>query len=461
MFQKILIANRAAIAARIARTCKRMGIATVAVYSDADEGSVHVQACDEAVRIGPPSVRESYLNIEAILAAAKATGADAIHPGYGLLSEKPAFARAVREAGLVFIGPTPESIEAVGDKMRARAEALAAEVRIVPGTMVESAADPERAKAEAQEIGYPILCKAVGGGGGIGMMLVHDEGELEKALRTCSDRAKQAFGDERVYLEKYIEQPRHVEVQILGDATGEVVALGERDCSVQRRHQKIIEESPAPALANLVMGDSIREAMFEAAMRVAKQVKYVNAGTVEFILDADGIFYFLEVNARIQVEHAVTEMCTGLDLVEMQIRIAAGEGIPDEVLRNVPAGHAIEARIYAENPAKGFLPAPGNVDELRFPTMPAGKVRIETGIAVGSKVTPYYDPMVAKIIAHGTTRHQALLLLDRVLAEMHIAPLTTNIQFLRKVLGHDSFRAGQYDVTFAEELAKTLKTPTA
>ncbi len=453
MFEKILIANRGVIAQRIARTCKRMGVTTVAIYSDADEGGVHVLACDEAVRIGPASVRESYLAAEAIIEAAKRSGAQAIHPGYGLLSEKASFARMVRDAGLAFVGPSSESIEAVGDKMRARKVATdVAGVRVVPGTD-EPVSELGAARAAAEQIGYPIVVKAVGGGGGIGMQIVHDEDGLEKAMRACADRGRQAFADDRVYLEHYLERPRHVEIQILGDKTGEGIALGERECSIQRRHQKIIEESPAPALMALSRGNTVREDMCDAAIRVAQAVSYENAGTVEFLLDARGKFYFLEVNARIQVEHGVTELVTGLDLVEMQLRIAHGETLPDEATRAVPSGHAIEARVYAENPAKQFLPAPGSVDELRWPTLPAGKLRIECGVAPGLKVTPYYDPMVAKVLTHGSTRHEAVLTLDRVLAQTHLIPLTTNIPFLRRVLNHESFRAGQYDVTFAETLA--------
>lgn len=454
MFKKVLIANRGEIASRIARTCKKMGISTVAIYSDADETSLHVTACDEAVRIGPPPVRESYLNIEAILAAAKQTGADAIHPGYGLASEKASFAQAVIDAGLTFIGPPPSAMAALGDKIRAKQLAREAGVRVVPGSdgPVESL---DEARGVIEAIGYPVLIKAAGGGGGIGMQVVRHEGDLEKAIRSASGLGKQAFGDERVLIERYIDRPRHVEVQLLADADGEVIALGERECSVQRRHQKIIEESPAPALTGIPRGESIREDMFDAAIRIAKAAGYVNAGTAEFIFDEEDKFYFLEVNARLQVEHPVTEECTRLDLVEQQIRIASGEKLSADLERAEPRGHAIEARIYAENPAKNFFPSPGNLDTVHWPIAIPG-LRIETAVGPGMKVTHHYDPMIAKFIAHAATRHQAVLLLDRAIAETRLAPLTTNLTFLRQVLGHESFRAGQYDTTFAERLAKEV-----
>lgn len=449
MFSKVLIANRGEIAVRVARTCKRLGITTVAVYSDADAESLHVKECDEAVHIGASPVRDSYLNVEAILAAAKHTGAQAIHPGYGLLSEKGAFAQAVIDAGLVFIGPTPKAMDDLGDKLRARDLARRANVRVVPGSD-GSVAGIEQARGEAERIGYPVLIKAAGGGGGIGMQIVRDEDEFEKALRSASGMGKQAFGDERVYLERYVDRPRHVEIQFLADTHGNIVALGERECSIQRRHQKLIEESPSPLLVNMSHGESIREAMNEAAVRIATEAGYTNAGTCEFILDPNGVFYFLEVNARLQVEHPVTEMVTRLDLVELQLRIAAGEPLPESALYAEPRGHAIEARVCAENPAKNFLPSPGPVDELRWPRISQGKVRIETAVSQGYKVSHYYDSMIAKVVTYGTTRHEAVLLLDRMLAETHIAPLTTNISFLRKVLNHESFRAGQYDTTFIE-----------
>lgn len=451
MFEKILIANRGEIAARIARTCERLGIATVAVHSDVEQDSVHVQVCDEAVCVGAARVSESYLNQEAILEAAKKTGAQAIHPGYGLLSENPSFVRAVEAAGLTFIGPSADHIDLFGDKVRSRALAVQAGVRVTPGSdaLITDAAE---ARAEAERLGYPVLVKAAAGGGGIGMQIVEEDEAMAAAVETCRNRARSAFGDERIYLERYLERPRHIEVQVAADKHGNYVALGERECSVQRRHQKVIEESPAPALLFHSRGEEKRMALFDAALRIAREVGYHSVGTAEFIMDTAGGFYFLEWNPRLQVEHAVTEMCTGLDLVEVQLRVAAGEELPNHVLRAEPRGHAIEARIYAEEPDKGFLPRPGEVRTLRWPPLPAGSLRIETGIAPGSKVTPHYDPLVAKVITFGATRQKAMLTLDRVLAEAEIEPLVTNIAFLRRVLAHDSFRAGEYDTGFTERL---------
>jgi acetyl-CoA carboxylase biotin carboxylase subunit/3-methylcrotonyl-CoA carboxylase alpha subunit len=454
MFKKVLIANRGEIARRVARTCKRLGIATVAVYSDADEGAPHALECDERVRIGPAAVKESYLNAAAIVEAAKSTGAEAIHPGYGLLSEKSAFARAVAEAGIVFIGPPPAALDAFGDKMKARHVALAAGVPPVPGVDEPIPTDDTaRAKAEASRIGYPIVVKAVGGGGGIGMQVVKDEASLERALKTCSDRGAQAFGDPRVYLERYIQSPRHIEIQVFCDTHGNAVALGERECSVQRRHQKILEESPSPLLT-----EEARQIFFHHALAVVKHASYVNAGTVEFIVDAKEPTkpYFLEVNARLQVEHPVTEMCTGLDLVEVQLRVASGEPLPDAVRNVTRKGHSIEVRIYAEEPRKGFLPRPGPVDELTWPET-AQDLRVDAGVEKGSKVTPYYDPMIAKIISYGSDRKAAIARLDRALSELKIGPVITNTEFLRDVLANEKFGAGDYDTLFAEAFAKQPK----
>jgi 3-methylcrotonyl-CoA carboxylase alpha subunit len=451
MFEKILIANRGAIAVRVARTCERLGIATVAVYSEVEVDSLHRQTCDESVCIGPARVQESYLNQSAILEAAKQTGAQAIHPGYGLLSENPGFVRAVEAAGLAFIGPSADCIELFGDKVRAKALAQQAGVRVTPGSD-EALNDLAQAAYEAERIGYPVLVKAAAGGGGIGMQIVNGPDELAKAMSTCASRALAAFGDDRVYIERFIDRPRHVEVQVIGDKQGQLVALGERECSIQRRHQKIIEESPAPALEFSRNAQERRTGLFDAALRIAQEAGYYNAGTAEFILDAEGRAYFMEWNPRLQVEHAVTEMCTGLDLVELQLRVAFGESLPNEVLRAEPRGHAIEARIYAEDADKGFIPKPGEVKTLRWPALAPGSLRIESGIAVGSTVTPYYDPMVAKVITFGATRHGAILTLDRVLAETEIEPLVTNLDFLRRVLAHESFRAGQYDTDFVARL---------
>jgi acetyl/propionyl-CoA carboxylase alpha subunit len=451
MFTKILIANRGEIAARIARTCRRMGVATVGVHSEADAGALHTTAVDESVLVGPAAVKESYLNVAAILDAAKRTGAQAIHPGYGLLSEKSHFARAVIDAGLTWIGPSPESLDRLGDKMRSRHTALAANVPPVPGAdaPIETV---EAAREVTARIGFPALVKAVGGGGGIGMQIVKDDAGLERAMKSCSDRAAQAFNDARVYIERYVERPRHIEVQIFGDTHGNVVALGERECSLQRRHQKIVEESPAPAFQG-ERGPAHRAAILDAAVRIGRAAGYVGAGTCEFIWDQEREeFYFLETNCRIQVEHPVTEMVTGLDLVEWQLRVATGEALGDALLNVQLAGHAIEARLYAEDPSKGFIPKPGDVNEL---TWPAGEgIRVDAGIAAPGKVTPYYDPMVAKIIAHAPTREAAIAKLGEALAATHVAPLVSNLAFLKAVIVSPEFTVGRYDTSFAEIFAK-------
>lgn len=461
-FEKILIANRGEIARRVIRTCKRLGIRTVAVYSDADRESPHVSDADESVAIGPAAAKESYLNSEAILAAVRQTGAQAVHPGYGFLSERSAFARDVAAAGVVFVGPSPEVLDAFGDKMKARSVALAAGTNVVPGTNAPIVIDtPEGIAAATQvarSVGYPIVVKAVGGGGGIGMQIVADDAGMERALKSCSDRGKASFADARVYLEKYVAQPRHIEVQVFCDKQGRAYALGERECSVQRRHQKIVEESPSPAAFFAGEdGEERRRELYAAALRVVTKVGYVGAGTCEFIADDRGELYFLEVNARLQVEHPVTEMLTGLDLVELQLRVAAGEALPD--LSNVKKhGHAIEARIYAEDPAKGFIPKPGPIDELSW-AGGAGEVqsrtlRVEAGVKAGNKVTPFYDPMVAKLVAWGETREAAIAELDRAVGGTVISPCVTNLAFLRKLFASAEFRAGAYDTKFAEVLAK-------
>jgi acetyl-CoA carboxylase biotin carboxylase subunit/3-methylcrotonyl-CoA carboxylase alpha subunit len=462
MFKKVLVCNRGEIARRVIRTCKRLGVATVAIYSEADAEAPHVKDADEAVLVGPAPAKDSYLNVEAILAAITRTGADAVHPGYGFLSEKSGFARAVAEAGVVFIGPPPDVLDAFGDKMKARHVALAAGTRPVPGTDAPIAIDtPEgvaHAKAVAAGVGYPVVVKAVGGGGGIGMQVVQDEAGIERALKSCSDRGKASFADARVYLERYVSQPRHIEVQVFCDEHGQAFALGERECSVQRRHQKIIEESPSPASFFAgEAGEKRRQELYDAALRVVKKVGYVGAGTCEFIADDAGNLFFLEVNARLQVEHPVTEMVTGLDLVELQLRVAMKERLPD-LSTVVRTGHSIEARVYAEDPSKGFIPKPGPIDELVW-AGGAGEVqsralRIESGVVAGSKVTPFYDPMVAKVVAWGETRDAAIAELDRALAGTTLAPATTNLSFLRKVLASEEFRAGTYDTKFAEVLAK-------
>lgn len=461
MFDKILIANRGEIACRIARTCKRLGIRTVAVYSDADANSLHVRMADEAVRIGPPPVKDSYLNIAAIVDAASSTGARAIHPGYGLLSEKEAFCRAVTEAGIVFIGPPPKALDAFGDKIKAREVAKAVGVCPPPGTDGPlSADDVEAATREAERIGTPILVKAAGGGGGIGMQIVEDLAKLPRALQACSDRGKSAFGDARVYLERYLRGPRHIEVQVLCDGHGNAVALGERECSVQRRHQKIIEETPSPAwFFQGEAGEAKRQDLFDQALRVVRHVGYLGAGTVEFVASGEGEIFFLEVNARLQVEHCVTEMVTGVDLVEQQIRVAAGLPLSPEVLSVKRSGHSVEARVYAEDPAKKFAPQPGRLEKLVWPEATAD-LRIETGVEQGSEVTPFYDPMIAKVVAHGATRKDAITRLDTALGQTSlqlvgaVGPAASNLEFLRKVLAADAFVEGAYDTLFAEAFAK-------
>ena len=461
-FSKVLVANRGEIARRVMRTCRRLGIGTVAVYSEADREAPHVTDADEAVCVGPPPAKDSYLNADAILEAVRRTGAQAVHPGYGFLSERPAFARGVADAGAVFIGPPPAVLEAFGDKMKARHVALAAGTRPVPGTDEPIAIDTpegiEAARTVARAMGYPVMVKAVGGGGGIGMQIVPAEDGLERALKSCSDRGKAAFADARVYLERYMDQPRHIEVQVFCDAHGAAYALGERECSVQRRHQKIVEETPSPAaFFGGEEGEGRRRQLHEAALRVVKHVGYLGAGTCEFIADSLGSLFFLEVNARLQVEHPVTEMVTGLDLVELQLRVAAGEPLPD-LSKVERKGHAIEARVYAEDPSKGFIPKPGAIDELVWAggegEPQTARLRVESGVRAGSKVTPFYDPMIAKVVAWGETRPAPIAELAWALGASTVAPCTTNLVFLRRLLESPEFRAGAYDTRFAEAFAK-------
>jgi acetyl-CoA carboxylase biotin carboxylase subunit/3-methylcrotonyl-CoA carboxylase alpha subunit len=461
LFDKVLVANRGEIARRVMRTCKRLAIRTVAVYSEADREAPHVADADEAVAIGPAPAKDSYLDQAAILRAIEETKASAVHPGYGFLSENSGFARAVLERGVTFIGPPPDVLDQFGDKMKARHVALAAGTAPVPGTDAPIAIDTPEAMREAQavgsRIGYPLVVKAVGGGGGIGMQVVREEAGLERALKSCSDRAKASFADARVYLERYASTPRHVEVQVFCDKHGNGYALGERECSLQRRHQKILEESPSAApFFDGEAGAARRARFLESALRVMKSVGYVGAGTCEFIADAEGNIYFLEVNARLQVEHPVTEMVTGLDLVELQLRVAAGETLPD-LSAIKPNGHAIEVRIYAEDPAKGFIPKPGAIDELVWAgggEVLTPRFRVESGVRAGSKVTPYYDPMIAKLVVWSEDRASCIAELDKVLSGTKIAPCVTNVDFLRKVLATDEFRTARYDTTFAEALAK-------
>ncbi len=460
MFEKILIANRGEIACRIARTCRRLGIRTVAVHSDADETAQHVRVADEAVRLGPPPVRDSYLNVDAVVAAIQQTRADAVHPGYGLLSEKRAFAEAVAAAGATFIGPPPAALDAFGDKIRARAVARSVGVEPPPGSDGPiDVSDGAALRREAERVGYPVLVKAAGGGGGIGMAVVDSPEKLERAATTCSDRGKAAFGDPRVYIERYLDRPRHIEVQVFRDGQGRGVALGERECSAQRRHQKILEESPSPASFFVgADGQARREKLHADALRVVEAAGYVGAGTVEFVANARGDIYFLEVNARLQVEHPVTELVMGLDLVELQIRVAAGQPLGD--VRTTPEGHAVEVRLYAEDPAKKFAPQPGTIRRLAWPAESPG-LRIDSGVVQGDVVTPYYDPMIAKVIAHGATRTEALDRLDAALGATELelvgprGPLATNLDFLRRLIAAPEVRSGDYDTALAEALAAT------
>jgi acetyl-CoA/propionyl-CoA carboxylase biotin carboxyl carrier protein len=453
-FSKVLIANRGEIAVRIIRTLDRLGIASVAVYSDADAGAPHVRAAGEAVRIGPPPAAASYLNIDAIIAAALATGAEAVHPGYGFLAENAAFARACAAAGLVFVGPPPGAIEAMGDKIAAKATVAAAGVPVVPGTGKPGMSDEELIISLNGPV-FPLLVKPSAGGGGKGMRVVGSPGELPAALAAARREARAAFGDDTLLIERYITSPRHIEIQVLADTHGTVTHLGERECSLQRRHQKIIEEAPSPLL-----DETRREAMGGAAVAAARSVGYTGAGTVEFIVPGDSPdeFYFMEMNTRLQVEHPVTELVYGLDLVEWQLRVAAGERLT--VARPAtPAGHAVEARVYAEDPARGFLPTGGTVLALREP---AGEgVRVDSGLAEGMTVTSAYDPMLAKVAAWGPDRATALHRLDAALAETAVLGVTTNIAFLRTLLADPDVQAGHLDTTLAERVADRLAPPAA
>ncbi len=444
MFDKILIANRGEIAARIIGTAKAMGIKTVAVYSEADAEAPHVTAADEAVAIGPAHVTKSYLDQEAVIQAALDTGADAIHPGYGLLSENPSFVRAVEKAGIVFIGPRPEVMELMGDKARARAFAEEAGVPVVPGSD-GPVADAEQAQQLAENIGFPVLVKASAGGGGIGMNLAKTPKKLEKAIKKSIRRAESAFGDPSFYLEKYIENPRHVEIQVLADNDGHALHFFERECSVQRRHQKVIEEAPSPFVAGF---DGLRDRMTEAALALVRASEYTNAGTVEFIVSPNGEFYFIEMNTRLQVEHPVTEMITGHDLVEWQIRIAAGESLTIEQSDLTIDGHSLECRIYAENPAKRFMPAPGDITDWNHPT--GDGIRVDSGVTANSKVTPYYDPLIAKVITHGSDRTAAIDRMKQTLTDFQIGELTTNVPMHLTILDHQDFRDGQFHTSWLE-----------
>jgi 3-methylcrotonyl-CoA carboxylase alpha subunit len=463
MFDKILIANRGEIACRVAATCRRLGVKTVAVYSDADANAKHVAACDEAVHIGGASAADSYLRIERIIDAARTTGAQAIHPGYGFLSENEDFAHACEQAGLVFIGPPVGAIAAMGSKAAAKALMHAAAVPLVPGYHGDDQ-DPALLQREADRIGYPVLLKASAGGGGKGMRVVERSEDFAAALASCKREAAASFGNDRVLIEKYLTRPRHVEVQVFADTRGNAVYLFDRDCSVQRRHQKVLEEAPAPGL-----DDDVRRAMGEAAVAAAHAVDYVGAGTVEFIM-AGGAFYFMEMNTRLQVEHPVTEMVTGLDLVEWQLRVAAGEPLPLAQADLQVRGHALEARIYAENPARGFLPSTGTLKHLRMPegveftigdAAQRSPVRIDSGVREGDTITPFYDPMIAKLIVHGATRDEALARMLRALEACEIVGPQTNVEFLQRLVASEPFSNADLDTGLIERHHDTLFAPRA
>ncbi len=443
MFKKLLIANRGEIACRIIRTCRKLGIATVAVYSDADADALHVQMADERVHLGPPPAAQSYLLADRIVEACRQTGAEAVHPGYGFLSERAAFAKALDEAGIAFVGPPVRAIEAMGDKIESKRLAREAGVSTVPGTL-DAVSEPGVALEIARGIGYPVMVKASAGGGGKGMRIAHDDQELLDGLERARSEARSSFGDDRVFIEKYVVEPRHIEIQVLGDRHGNLVYLGERECSIQRRHQKVIEEAPSPFL-----DEATRRAMGEQAVALGRAVGYHSAGTVEFIVDRDRNFYFLEMNTRLQVEHPVTELVTGLDLVELMIHVAAGETLP---LRQADVrlnGWAIEARVYAEDPRRGFLPSIGRLARYQEPV--GQGVRVDSGIVEGGEVSMYYDPMIAKLCAHGPDRAAATARLSRALDGFLIRGLGHNIPFLTAVLATPRFAEGRLTTNFIAE----------
>jgi propionyl-CoA carboxylase alpha chain len=453
MFHKILIANRGEIACRVIRTARRMGIKTVAVYSEADAEALPVRMADEAVPIGPAPAAESYLRIDRVVAACKATGAEAVHPGYGFLSERPAFAEALAKEGIAFIWPTPAAIAAMGDKIESKKLAAAAGVSTVPGFLgvIENA---DAAAKVAKDIGYPVMIKASAGGGGKGMRIAHDDTELREGFSGAQHEAKSSFGDDRVFLEKYIEEPRHIEIQVLGDAHGNVVHLGERECSIQRRHQKVIEESPSPFL-----DAKTRTAMGAQAVALAKAVGYRSAGTVEFIVDRDKNFYFLEMNTRLQVEHPVTELVTGLDLVELMIRVADGEKLPFAQEDVKQTGWAIEARVYAEDPTRNFLPSIGRL--VHYIPPEGDGIRIDSGVTEGAEISIYYDPMIAKLCAYGADRAEATRRLGDALDGFYVSGLRHNIAFLAATVGRPRFAEGRLSTDFiAQEFLDGFAPPT-
>jgi acetyl-CoA carboxylase biotin carboxylase subunit len=445
---RILIANRGEIAVRIARAAREMGIGAIAVYSECDRSAVHVRMADEAYPIGANAARESYLNIERIVDVARRAGADAVHPGYGFLAENEAFAAAVRDAGLTFIGPSAEVIGRMGSKTAARAAARQAGVPVVPGadTPIAASASPDEMRAAAAAVGYPLLVKAVAGGGGKGMRVVADPADLATAVEAARSEALSAFGDSAVYFERRLARPRHIEVQLLGDAHGTVLPFAERECSIQRRHQKVVEETPS-----LAVSPAIRRALADAAGRVARQVGYTSAGTIEFLLDEDGRFYFLEMNTRLQVEHPITEMVTGVDLVHWQIRVARGERLdldPDRLLS--PLGHAIECRIYAEDPDNNFLPSPGRVSHLRSPAGPG--IRDDSGMVAGLDVPIFYDPLISKLVAWGGDRPTSIARMRRALSEYQISGIRTTLPFFAWLMDQPDFVAGRFDTTYLDRV---------
>jgi propionyl-CoA carboxylase alpha chain len=440
--KKVLVANRGEIALRIMRSAREMGIKTVAVYSEADRNAMHVRFADEAVCIGPPPSSESYLKIDALIRAAQQTGADAIHPGYGFLSENEDFAQQVEEAGVMFIGPSATSIALMGSKLAAKAAVAKFNVPLVPGTS-EPITDVAKAKIVAAQIGYPVLIKASAGGGGKGMRIVTHEGEFTEQMERAVSEATSAFGDGSVFIEKYVTQPRHIEFQIFGDKHGNVVHLFERECSIQRRHQKVIEEAPSSVLT-----PDLRKAMGEAACNVARAANYYGAGTVEFILDEKMNFYFLEMNTRLQVEHPVTEMITGIDLVKLQIRVAEGEKLPFTQEAITMKGHAIEIRVYAEDPANNFLPDIGTLKTYKRPN--GNGIRVDDGFEQGMSIPFYYDPMIAKMICYAQTREQAIAKTIRAIDEYEITGIETTLPFCRYVMEHEAFRSGNFDTKFVE-----------
>jgi acetyl-CoA carboxylase, biotin carboxylase subunit len=446
MFKKILIANRGEIAVRIIRACRELGIRTVAVFSDVDRKSLHVRLCDEAYPIGPAPSRESYLRIDKLIGVARRSGCDAVHPGYGFLAENAALPRACTDAGLTFIGPPAEAMESLGSKTSGRQLARRNDVPTVPGTN-EPVEKISEGRALAQSMGYPVLLKAVAGGGGKGMRVVSNDAEFESAFRDASSEALNAFGDDRLYLEKYLERPRHIEVQILADVHGRVVSLGERECSIQRRHQKVVEEAPSP-----IVTPDLRKKMGDAAIRLARAGGYVNAGTVEFLVDQNLNFYFLEVNTRLQVEHPVTEQVTSLDLVKLQIAIAAGHRLPFAWESITPRGHAMEVRLYAEDPDNNFFPSPGKILARRAPSGPG--IRLDDGVYEGWTVPNDYDPLLSKLIAWGNSREETIARLRRALDEYTISGIKTNAGLFRRILSEPDFLRGEIHTKWLDELLR-------